>query len=262
MATFTTTDGAKLFYRLQGKQQDKQPVLLFIHGWCSNLEHWESQVKFFQRRYRILRLDRRGMGKSTSSGEVHSAEDHAADIAALIKSLGINKVIAVGHAGGGASTLELARTYPGLVKAAVLIDTGLYPQPNLNPPSGFGELLAPMLAALDSAKGKAALKQMYQGYFSPKADKSLSRRVVADAVRTPLPIAIGELKGMAVSTEAIARGVKAPVLWLTANGVDQDYISEQIENVQFAQVVGAGHFPQMEVPAQSNAAIDTFIQQL
>jgi hypothetical protein len=32
--------------------------------------------------------------------------------------------------------------------------------------------------------------------------------------------------------------------------------------VQFAEVVGSGHFPQLEVPAQTNAMIETFIAQL
>lgn len=262
MGTFTTTDGVKLFYRLQGKQRDKQPTLLFIHGWCSNLEHWEQQAKYFSKTHRVLRLDRRGMGRSTTLGGSHGPGDHAADIAALVKSLGIRKVVAIGHAGGGPSTLELVRTYPRLVKAAVLVDSALYPLPSLDPPKGFGATLGPMLETLAAPKGKSAFKKMYQGYFSPKSDKSVARKAVADAVRTPLPIIIRELEGMIANTEAMARDIKQPVLWLTAANVDQRYIGKQFENIQFAEVVGAGHFPQLEVPAQTNAMIETFVGQL
>ncbi len=262
MGTFTTKDDAKLFYRLQGKQKGNRPTLLFIHGWCSNLAHWEPQVRYFSSRYRVLRIDRRGMGRSTSTGADCSAKDHAADIAAVIKSVGIKRVIAIGHAGGGPSTLELTRSCPRLVKAAVMVDAGLYPEPSLDPPAGFGERLAPMIAALDSPKGKTALKQMYQGFFSPKCEKSIARKAVSDAIKTPLDVAMSELKGMVANTEAIAGDIKQPVLWLTATDANQQHISSHLDNVQFAQVVGSGHFPQLEVPAQTNAMIDTFLSQL
>jgi pimeloyl-ACP methyl ester carboxylesterase len=60
----------------------------------------------------------------------------------------------------------------------------------------------------------------------------------------------------------MAKDIGQPVLWLTANAVDQAYIAKHVEGVQFAQVVGSGHFPQLEVPGQTNAAIETFIDQL
>ena len=73
---------------------------------------------------------------------------------------------------------------------------------------------------------------------------------------------LAEIDVMAVNPQAMARQIKQPVLWLTAVLVDQAYIGKQLKNVQFAQVVGSGHFPQLEVPAQTNAAIETFLSQL
>lgn len=263
MPYHVVSDGARLFYRVQGKQDAKGPVLLFVHGWCSNLEHWAPQVKRFARSHRILRLDRRGMGRSTSPGSGHTAERHAADIAEVAKAAGVRRVIAIGHAGGGPSTLELTRSYPQLVKAAVLVDTGLHPLPQLdNPGNAFGAVLAPMIQALEGAGGGAAFKRMYQGFFSPKCNREVSGAAVRDAMRTPLPVAAAELRGMVVSTEQMARDITQPVLWLTASGVDQKYIGNQFKDVRFAQVVGSGHFPQLEVPEQTNAMIATFLEQL
>ncbi|HEX7036690.1 MAG TPA: alpha/beta hydrolase, partial [Pseudomonadales bacterium] len=136
MPFLTTPDGARLHYRVQGNQRSLEPTLLFVHGWCSNLEHWRLQARRFARTHRILRVDRRGMGRSTTPGTGHSAKQHAADIAAVAEAAGAGQAVAIGHAGGGASTLELARSYPSLVQAAVLIDTGLYPQPDMTGQSG------------------------------------------------------------------------------------------------------------------------------
>ena len=256
------TAGANLYYRVQGSATDRPPLIL-IHGWCSNLEHYAPQAKHFARKHRVLRLDRRGMGRSTTPGEGHTAEQHAADIAALAKSLNIRGAIAIGHAGGGPATLELTRGYRRLVKATVMIDSAMYAEPRIGDPKNpFGHTLGTMIDALQGPNGKRAFKQMYTGYFSKKCDRTVRNPAIADAMRTPLPIAVDELLGMAVSTQALADDIRQPVLWLTANQVDQGYIASHLQNVQFAEVAGSGHFPQLEVPAQTNAMIETFIEQL
>jgi pimeloyl-ACP methyl ester carboxylesterase len=262
MPRFETSDGASLYYRLQGTATDRPPFIL-IHGWCSNLEHYAPQAKHFGRKHRVLRLDRRGLGRSTTPGTGHTAVQHAADIAALAKSEGLRGAIVAGHAGGGPVALELSRSYPRLVKATVIIDSPMYPLPRIgDPKSPFGQALGSMVEAMQAPNGKRAFKQMYTGYFSKKCDRAVRTKAIADAMRTPLPLAIEELLVMAVSTEAIADEIRQPVLWLSAGQVDQSYIGSHLRNVQFAEVVGSGHFPQLEVPAQTNAMIETFVNQL
>ncbi len=201
------------------------------------------------------------MGRSSTPGTGHTAEQHAADIAEVARAAGVKRAIAIGHAGGGPSTLELTRGHPELVEAAVLIDTGLYPQPSLDAGgSGFGAILVPMIATLSGPGGKTQFERMYRGFFAPQCDPDISRAAMQDALRTALDVAIAELRGIGVSTEDMARGIEQPVLWLTAARADQDYVSQQFKNVRFGQVVGSGHFPQLEVPEQTNAMIDTFIR--
>ncbi|HEX7037929.1 MAG TPA: alpha/beta hydrolase, partial [Pseudomonadales bacterium] len=160
-------------------------------------------------------------------------------------------------------TLELARSYPGLVQAAVLIDTGLYPQPDMTGRSGgFGAVLHAMINQLTGPDAKDAFRRMYEGFFSPHCDPATARAAVEDAMRTPLEVAIAELEAMGVSTEEIADGIGQPVLWLTATRADQDYILRHLKDVRFGQVVGSGHFPQLEVPEQTNGMIATFLDQL
>jgi pimeloyl-ACP methyl ester carboxylesterase len=262
MPRFQTTDGADLYYRVRGKASDRPPLIL-IHGWCSNLEHWEPLVKHFARQHRVLSVDRRGLGRSKTPGTGHTAKQHAADIAAIARSLDLRGAIAIGHAGGGPPTLELTRSYRRLVKAAVMIDSAMYALPRIgNPKDPFGATLGSMIEALTGPNGKRAFKQMYRGYFGSKCDRAVRDQAVADAMETPIPIAVDELRVMAVSTQALADDISQPVLWLTANQVDQNYIGSHLKNVQFAEVAGSGHFPQLEVPAQTNAMIETFVGQL
>lgn len=256
-------DGARLYYRLSGQQNAQKPTLLFIHGWCSNSRHWREQVRYFARQHPVLTLDRRGLGRSSTPGEGHTAQQHAQDIETLLKHLTIKRVVAIGHAGGGPVTLELTRRNPRKVRAAVMVDSGLYPRANLNTrKTTFAKLLGDMKDQLEGPRARQAFKKMYQGFFDPKCPKQIAREAVADATQTPMSTVIAEIDVMAVDTAGIARDIKQPVLWLTATAADQTYIRKHVAHVQFAQVVGSGHFPQLEVPRQTNAAIETFVNQL
>ncbi|HUA35688.1 MAG TPA: alpha/beta hydrolase [Candidatus Binataceae bacterium] len=262
MATLTRPDGTRIYYLLSGKDMGKPPLVM-IHGWCSSHELWASQVKHFGKRHRILLLDRRGHGKSTTSGTGHDAATHASDIAAVTIAAGLRGVVAIGHAGGGAGTLEFIRANPRLIKAGVLVDTSLTPLPKLGDPSSpFGNALGQMIESLKGPKSKSAFKAMYSRYFNSRGDRAANARAVAQAALTPDAVKIAELEGLVVDTAAIADGIKQPVLWLTASQADQSFIRSHLKDVGFAQVYGANHFPQFEQPAQTNAMLETFLSRI
>ena len=262
MATLTRPDGTQIFYQLVGKQTGKPPLVL-IHGWCSRHEVWAHQVRYFGKKHRILLLDRRGHGRSTTSGTGHDAATHAADIAAVAVAAGLRNVVAIGHAGGGAGTLEFIRANPRLVKAGVLIDTSLGALPRLGDPGRpFGNVLAQMIDTLKGPESKPAFKEMYERYFNSRGDRRANARAVADAAKTPDAVKIAELEGLVVDTSAIADEIAQPVLWMTAGAADQSFIRSHLKNVGFAQVYGSNHFPHFEQPAQANAMIETFLSRI
>jgi pimeloyl-ACP methyl ester carboxylesterase len=262
MARLMRPDGAEIYYQLAGNPSGKPPLVL-IHGWCSRHEVWVHQVKHFGRKHRVLLLDRRGHGRSTTPGIGHDAATHAADITAVTKAAGLRNVVAIGHAGGGAGTLEFIRANPRLVRAGVLIDTGLATLPRLgDPTSPFGSAVAKMIEALKGPQSRAAFKEMYSRYFNAKGDRKANAGAVADAAKTPDAVKIAELEGLMVDTAAIADGIDQPVLWMTAGQADQSFIRAHLKNVGFAQVYGANHFPHFEQPAQANAMIETFLSRI
>ncbi len=262
MATLMRPDGSKIYYKLVGKDTGRPPLVM-IHGWCSRHELWEYQVRHFRKHHRILLLDRRGHGRSTTSGSGHDAAGHAADIAAVTQAAGLKRVVAIGHAGGGPGTLEFIRANPRRVRAGIMVDAFLYPQPKLgDPKSPFGMLVGPMLEQLRGPKAKSAFRTWYTSFFDSKGDRTAIRAVVADAAKTPQAVKIVDLEGIVVDTAAIADAIRQPMLWLTAGASDQAYIGSHLRNVGFAQVYGASHFPQFEQPAQTNAMIEAFLTRL
>ena len=63
MAFFTTTDGASIYYEEIGQG----PALIMVHGWTANMAFFDRQVDALSQKYRLIRLDLRGHGKSDRS---------------------------------------------------------------------------------------------------------------------------------------------------------------------------------------------------
>ena len=262
MATLKRPDGTQIYYQLVGNRSGKLPLVL-IHGWCSNHEVWVHQVKYFGKKHPILLVDRRGHGRSTTSGSGHNAATHAADIAAVTTAASLKSVVAIGHAGGGAGTLQFIRENPRLVKAGVLIDTSLGTLPKFGDPgSPFGNTIAQMVEAVKGPESKRAFREMYSRYFNPRGDRKANARAVAEAAKTADAVKIAELEGLIVDTAAIADHIAQPVLWITAGKADQSFIRSHLKNVGFGQIYGANHFPHFEQPGQANAMIETFLSRL
>lgn len=273
MPTFMTEDGAKLYYQVEGAERGNPP-LIFIHGWCSNLNHWEQQVRYFQDSHRILRMDRRGMGKSTTLGAGHTPEQHAADIAALARRKGFTNAVAIAHAGGGPAGVYFCSGYPDLVRAYVMVDTAISPGVDLdNPTTRTARFYAEMINKLTAPDGEKYFRELYHSFFGAQADPELVESAVAEASRTPVETRIKELKLMAADTATPAATMQQPILviagpWLADSfpqAVDHAHLKsyfKRAKQVELARAIGTGHFVQLEVPDQTNAFIKSFVSRL
>ncbi len=262
MPTAVMNDGATLHYEVEGSGE---PALAFLHGWCSNLRHWQPQAEHFRGSHRVVRVDRRGMGRSVVEEPAGSARRHADDLAAVLDVAGVPSAVVVGHAGGATSALTFAVAYPERTRGVVVVDSPMVARPRFDDPTdGFGSLLASMIAALDGPDGAAALRGFYNGYFGPTCDPAISAAAIADALETPLAVASAELRWAIGDADAaaLAEQITAPVLWLTATPPDAALLHSKLRDVTIGVVAGSGHFPQLEVPAQTNAMIETFLAQL
>jgi non-heme chloroperoxidase len=121
MATLTTSDGTKLFYKDWGPK-DAQPVM-FHHGWPLSADDWDNQMLFFlSQGYRVIAHDRRGHGRSDQTDTGNDMDTYAADVAEITKALDLRDAIHIGHStGGGEVTRYVARAERGRVAKAVLI---------------------------------------------------------------------------------------------------------------------------------------------
>lgn len=255
MPTFTTSDGVTLNYEESGAGD---PPLILIHGLCSNLRHWEPQVRKFGRSHRILRVDLRGHGKSEVTKPGYSVRRMADDVAEVAKSLGIHDAVVFGHSMGGAVAIEFTRQHKDIAKALVLVDSPA----TLGGMSAADAKQSPLFGALAAPGWPAPAEQFYGRFFTNARDQKLAAKVCKDAGRTPQQGALGMLHaGLTFKMPAAAKGVKQPTLYIAAaqGNARWDALREMIPQVQFARVVGAGHFLQLEAPEQVNPMIEEFL---
>jgi pimeloyl-ACP methyl ester carboxylesterase len=109
-------DGSELTYRVSGNG----PPVLLIHGAFGVLEVWDNVQDALATTHRVISYDRRGHGRSPNG--TSDMRVHARDAAGLIEQLAAEPAIVVGWSGGAAVAMELIRTHPDKVRAAVLIE--------------------------------------------------------------------------------------------------------------------------------------------
>ena len=133
-----------LFYDLTGPEG--APVIAFSNSIGTTLEMWDGQARALAGRYRVLRYDTRGHGRSPVVERTVGIEDLADDLAGLLSSLGITRAHVVGLSLGGMTAQCLAVRRPDLVHGLVLMATSAYL------PAGWDER-----AALVREKGMGAI---------------------------------------------------------------------------------------------------------
>jgi pimeloyl-ACP methyl ester carboxylesterase len=252
-ATVKSRDGIPLSYTVQGKGE---PAIVFVHCWCCNRGYWKDQIPYFEKKHTVVAVDLAGHGDSGLGRADWTIESFAADVASVVETLKLKKVILVGHSMGGPVSLEAARLMPGRVIGVIGVDTF----------QDFGETFTEeqqkqWLAGFQ-ANFSAVTDQFVRSMFAAGADTALVARIAADMASAPPEVGIGAMKNILRYDPAPAvREIKVPI-----RGINADKWPTNVEgnrklaasfDVKF--MPGRGHFVQLEDPATFNKLLEETI---
>ena len=115
-----TANGTELFYLDEGPAG--APALVFSPSMFFDADMFAAQAEAFCDRYRVIRYDHRGQGRSARAPRDQLDMDTlAADAAALIEALECAPCTFVGNSMGGFIALRLAARRPELIRSIVVM---------------------------------------------------------------------------------------------------------------------------------------------
>jgi pimeloyl-ACP methyl ester carboxylesterase len=127
---YLQVNGAKLYYEVSG---DGPETVVFSHGLLMSGGMFADQAAALASRYRCIRYDHRGQGRSEVTDSGYDMDALADDAAKLIEALDAAPCHFVGLSMGGFVGMRLALSRPELLRSLVLMDTSADPEPNRKP---------------------------------------------------------------------------------------------------------------------------------
>lgn len=257
-----------------------RPAVVLVHGSFGTLDNWREQIRAFAGERRIIAYSRRyhRPNAQVEDGQVYSAELHAADLAAFIRTLGVGPVDIVGGSYGGLVALEMTRRHPELVHALVLQEPpamGLFAgtpmddamrrvadgsRASISALFEKGDFLGAVKATLrgldpaDSGQVWEALPSQLQQYFLSQAF-SVARETAAPLSAWLPPLSCADLRPVRMPVLLI-RGERTSALFHRT----MDTLAGCLPAARAAVIPNAGHCSPCDNPAAFNTVMLEFLR--
>jgi 3-oxoadipate enol-lactonase len=111
----------RLFHRFDGPGNG--PVLVLSNSLGTALEMWDPQMPVLTERFRVLRYDTRGHGRSDVPAGAYTIAELGKDVLALLDETGVGSACFCGLSMGGMIGMWLGINAPGRVERLVLCNT-------------------------------------------------------------------------------------------------------------------------------------------
>ncbi|MGL4238612.1 alpha/beta fold hydrolase [Tabrizicola sp.] len=235
------------------------PAVVIIHGVGGHKEDWQGVATALAADHQVFAIDMLGFGGSSKTGDDLSMPVQADAVKALLDEKGIDRADLVGNSVGGWVATTFAATYPDRIDQLVIIDAaGFKAMFEGTPPVNFDPNDAAEMQKLiditinsDVAKTPGLAEKAFEAYVA-SGEKAIAGTWGKSLFASP-------------RLEELFPKVAAPtlVLW----GADDKLFPSALAEVFAGQIAGAtaqlipnaGHFPQIDNPDATIAAITAFL---
>ncbi|HEY0298169.1 MAG TPA: alpha/beta hydrolase [Arachidicoccus sp.] len=254
---FCQVNDNRLFVADEG---EKSPVLLFIHFWGGSSGTWKPVTDILHTKYRCVRFDQRGWGKSDKPESGYDINSLADDVMALVEALRLDDYILVGHSMGGKIAQTVAGRKPKGLRKLILIAPSPA-APTIMPP----EMKQAMIAAYTSLENiTGTIEQVFKASdLSIECKQQVIKDMQqhsAEARRGWPELALEEdvsgcLPNIQIPTFVIAGEndiVDAP------DRLKQEVV-QKIPNAEMAVIPNVGHLIMLQAPQKVAELINVFV---
>lgn len=222
---FVNANGINFHYALEGDTE--KPVLALVNMASHNLTCWEVVLDGLLERFRVLRFDIRGTGKSGwGSDDEFTFAQYADDLSAIMSVLDIPKAFVLGVAYGARTVAQFGLRHPEKLTALAMFDVALSPPVNQTQQRELGRQARQML----KEAGEPAIRLVKSWRFYENRDAALKAHTAHENEPDP-----SEMLG----------GLNVPVLVVCGrqdmNLAEAERIARHIPNSHFHVMEMTGH---------------------
>jgi len=249
--------GPRLHYAEQGNAGGE--AIVFLHGWPDSWFSFSRVAEKLPERYRTLLIDQRGYGDSERPDGGYDIGSMAADVAAFLDALSIDRATIVGHSFGSFVARRVALDHPTRVDRLALIGTGWL---------GSNDVLREVHASLhdlpDPVSREFARDFQASTAFAPLPE-AFFEQIVSESLKLPSRL-WAELLGSVIKyddrNELAGLAVPTLLLWGDRDALfpreDQERLAATIPRVRLRIYPEIGHCPNWECPDEVAADLIAF----
>lgn len=260
-------NGIDIYYEEQGSGSP----LVLIAGLGYTLWEWHQMVPYLADHFRVISFDNRGVGQTDKPAGPYSASLLAADLAGLLKALGIPKATIMGHSMGGFIAQAFALEHASLLDKLILASTN-FGGPHHAPitPEAMKVLTDVSSDPLTRFKNGLLVStapgfaenqpEMLQAWL----DWRLANPLHLAGYQAQMAIGMGLLAEAACFEHKLTQ-VTAPSLVLfgahdkVVPPANASLLANQLPNSTIHILENAGHFFPIETPRQAAQAVQQFV---
>ena len=261
-------NGARIHYEDSGVAT--RGTIVFAHGLLWGGWMFEAQANALSDRYRCIRFDFRGQGRSEVTQSGYDMETLADDAAALIEALKVGPVHFAGLSMGGFIGMRLAARKPQLLRSLTLMDTSADPEPAENVPKYRKLAFVARWIGLKVVSNKVMPIMFGRSFLSDPsraADRAKYLKLLVGNSRVGITKAVhGVIDRKGVYDEIAS--IKTPTLVIVGEEdvatvpAKAERIAARIPGAKLVRIPRAGHSSSVEEPAAVTAAIAAFVDLL
>ena len=252
--------GPTLHYAERGGSDG--PAILFLHGWPDSWFSFSRVLPLLPAPYHAFAIDHRGFGDSERPDGGYAIDDLAADAAAFLDAVAVDRATVVGHSLGSFIARRVAVAYAERVERLVLIGSGASP---LNPVTR--EVQA-SLRDLAEPVPTTFVREFQASTAHVPLPVLFFEGIVAESQKAPARVWRGVFDGLLAfdDTAQIGRiGAPTLVIWGDRDQLfpreDQDRLATGIPDTRLRIYPDTGHCPNWERPEQVVADLEAFMRE-
>lgn len=246
------------------------PTVVCLHSLSFDHRMFEEQAAALIGKYRVVRPDFRGQGRSARTKEHAITMDSLAeDIVELCKKLGVSSAHFVAQSMGADVALRVAAKHPALVKSLVLMGASACAEP----PANLRKFRL-MTRIVSLVGARIILKPTMQIMFGASFRADPARQQVLNTWRERIACADRSLhraiRGVVEreSVEHLLPSIKSPALVISGTEDEprppawSQALAQGLPNSRLQSFENVGHSPTIEAPERVNHALLKFIAEV